>query len=173
MEKSESNYTPRDNAVNGPTGPEGDDPLTYRIANVINEFNPIANLWDVVAYAFTGKDRFGNSMTLGQGTMKALSVIPFGKIGALSKAESLFLITNQSASKMNVVIKTGKASEFYRILNPAWNGTIPEVGYEGFKAANGIRVWMYPAEMSNQGMATIKFTSPDGYQLIFRFFDGF
>jgi RHS repeat-associated protein len=56
----------------------------YNVANAINEFNPIANLWDVVAYAFTGKDRFGNDMSLGQGMLKAAAVIPVGKVGNIT-----------------------------------------------------------------------------------------
>jgi RHS repeat-associated protein len=161
------------NNIDGPQGQEGAMETVYSVANAINEFNPIANLWDVVSYALTGKDRFGNDMSLGKGMLKAAGVFPVGKIGNLAKAESLFTITNQSASKMNVVLNSGKASEFYKILNPAWNGTMPEVGYESFKAANGVRAWIYPAEMSNQGMATIKMMDRNGYLLIFRFADGF
>lgn len=52
------------------------------IANTINEFNPAAQLMDVIAYGFTGKDRFGNSMSLGQGMLKAATVIPIGKVGS-------------------------------------------------------------------------------------------
>jgi len=88
-------------------------------------------------------------------------------------ARTAINITNQSASKANIVFDSGKAGDFYKILNPSWDGTMPEIGYEGFKAANGTRVWMYPAEMSNQGMSTIKITARDGYQLILRFPEGF
>ncbi|MFA6404256.1 MAG: hypothetical protein WCX31_21910 [Salinivirgaceae bacterium] len=53
----------------------------YSVADAINEFNPVANLWDVAAYAFTGKDRFGNKMSQGQAYLKAAVVLPIGKIG--------------------------------------------------------------------------------------------
>ena len=55
------------------------------IANAINQYNPVANLWDVISYAFTNKDRFGNPISLTQANLKALAVvpIPIGKIGSL------------------------------------------------------------------------------------------
>ncbi|MDM8162222.1 hypothetical protein QUH73_20580 [Labilibaculum sp. K2S] len=56
----------------------------YSITNTLNDFNPIANFWDVLAYAFTGKDRSGNDMSLGQGMLKALAVVPVGKVGNIS-----------------------------------------------------------------------------------------
>ncbi|NVO09208.1 MAG: RHS repeat-associated core domain-containing protein [Bacteroidales bacterium] len=100
-------------------------------------------------------------------------IAPVGEIGAIEEMGSLINITNQDASKINIICNSGTASEFYKVLNPLWDGTMPEVGYEGFKAANGNRVWIYPAELSNQGQATIKIVSPSGYKIIFRFPDGF
>lgn len=55
------------------------------VANAINEWNPVAQLMDVVAYGFTGKDRFGNKMSMTQANLKGLAVapIPIGKIASL------------------------------------------------------------------------------------------
>jgi hypothetical protein len=52
---------------------------TLKVLDGINQYNPIANLWDVVSYTFTGQDRFGNNMTLTEGTFSALGVLPILK----------------------------------------------------------------------------------------------
>lgn len=52
-----------------------------KVMDAINEYNPIANLWDVAAYAFTGQDRLGNKMSQGQAYLKAAGVVPVGKVG--------------------------------------------------------------------------------------------
>jgi RHS repeat-associated protein len=67
-------------------GPGGAVDLAYQIANTLNEFNPVAQLWDVIAYALTGKDRFGNQMSLTQASLKALCVVPvpIGNLGKMS-----------------------------------------------------------------------------------------
>jgi len=82
---------------------------------------------------------------------------------------TVFKITNQSINKTNIQCIKGSASEFYKLLNPNWNGIMPKTGYESFKTLNGTKVLLYPAEISNQGLATIKIISPEGYKLIFRF----
>ncbi len=85
---------------------------------------------------------------------------------------SVFTVTNQSSSKTQVIVNSGKAGEFYKTLNPGWNGTLPKVGYESFKTLNGTRVLLYPAKLSNQNQATIKIIDRKGYQLIMRYIEG-
>ncbi|GEM_PF-417593 len=161
--KYEKQYLPDRNIRTNSEGDEGGVPERLRRCGMCH--SPGGRYYDDLADA---REAFGIILT---------GLIGIGLDGVLNialvttKSAPLFTITNQSASKSNVIVNSGKASSFYKELNPAWNGTMPKIGYEGFKAANGIRVWMYPAQMSNQGMATIKITSSD-YQLILRFIDG-
>ncbi|WP_168732729.1 DUF6443 domain-containing protein [Flavobacterium supellecticarium] len=50
--------------------------ISARIADGINQFNPIAGLWDVLSYTFTGKDRFGNKMSTLEASVTAVSIVP-------------------------------------------------------------------------------------------------
>lgn len=67
-------------------GPGGAMDAAYKIANYLNEFNPVAQLWDIISYTLTGKDRFGNPMSLTQASLTALAFVPVGKIGSLGAA---------------------------------------------------------------------------------------
>ncbi|MBK9282758.1 MAG: VCBS repeat-containing protein [Sphingobacteriaceae bacterium] len=55
---------------------------TLKVVDAINQFNPLANLMDVVSNAFTGADRFGNKMSQGDAWLKAAGVFPVGKVGS-------------------------------------------------------------------------------------------
>lgn len=56
---------------------------TLRVMDEINQYNPIANLWDVISYSFTGEDRLGNEMSLTDANLKALGVVPITKVGSV------------------------------------------------------------------------------------------
>jgi len=102
-----SGYLPSKSEFNASltAGPGGAIDVAYKIANTLNEFNPIAQLWDVISYAFTGKDRFGNPMSVEQASLKALSVIPvqIGNFGKISPGlQSLFKEGVRSNSIINI-----------------------------------------------------------------------
>lgn len=50
--------------------------ISYKVADGINQLNPIANLWDVISYSITGQDRLGNKMSTFQASLSAVSVVP-------------------------------------------------------------------------------------------------
>lgn len=55
----------------------------------LNQFNPIANVWDGIAGSVGGTDRLGNPQSNIETSMKYASAIPFGKgAGAVSKVLS-------------------------------------------------------------------------------------
>ena len=54
--------------------------ISMRVMDEINQFNPIANLWDIVSYSSSGQDRLGNDMSLTEANLKAASVMPIGKM---------------------------------------------------------------------------------------------
>jgi hypothetical protein len=62
-----------------------DPPITWdntlRVVDEINQYNPIANLMDVVFNAFTGADRFGNKMSNADAWIKAAGVFPVSRVG--------------------------------------------------------------------------------------------
>lgn len=144
----------------------------YTIANALNEFNPIAQLWDIGSYALTGNDRFGNSMSLGDGMSKALIIMPVGKI--LSKIGpllgSIAEATQIGKSKATIEV-VGSASAFFKALNPSWNGMMYEVK-EGFSLAtfDTVRGGLVRLQStsSSTGKATVK-VYENGYELLFRF----
>jgi hypothetical protein len=172
-----NNYGGSFNDNSGPSiegGGGGEDPLIYRIANTLNEFNPIAIIWDLGAYAFTGKDRFGKDMSLGQGLLKAAAIMPIGKIiskgsPALESIAKVLQIKNNKAT-IEVI---GSASDFYKALNPRWNGIMFQVedGFSlaTFKTINGGLVRLQSTS-SSTGQETVKICE-NGYELIFRFTD--
>ena len=71
-------------------GPGGVVDAAYKVANTLNEINPIAQLWDIISFGFTGKDRFGNEMNMTEAYLKCLAVvpIPIGEIGNLVGPEA-------------------------------------------------------------------------------------
>jgi len=99
----------------------------YKVANFLNEFNPIANLWDVVAYAFSGNDRFGNNMSLGQGMLKAATVIPVGKVGNIS-VRTLQLTGRARTAEQGLMLGE-------RFLGNGYNEIAPGV----FRSADGLK----------------------------------
>lgn len=78
---------------------------TCRVADVLNQFNPIANLWDYGTYLAKGTDRFGNKMSVTEGTLKAASIIPIGKIGSLGA--NAIKITGFTEHGLNQLITRG------------------------------------------------------------------
>ena len=60
--------------------------MALRVVDVINQFNPIAHLMDNVSFAFTGSDRLGNKMSLGDAWMKSASVFPIGRVGVFGSS---------------------------------------------------------------------------------------
>jgi RHS repeat-associated protein len=79
----------------------------FRVIDEINQFNPIANIWDVTANAFTGKDRLGNDMSNGQAWNKALfGVVPILKFGkyATGPTGNSFINSSFSSKSANYVI---------------------------------------------------------------------
>ncbi len=46
----------------------------------INEFNPVANGYDAILGFVSGADRFGDSQSIGESSIKAASVVPWGKL---------------------------------------------------------------------------------------------
>ncbi|NER12848.1 RHS repeat-associated core domain-containing protein [Leptobacterium flavescens] len=57
------------------------DNLLYGLDR-INQYNPIALLWDNLSYGFTGKDRLGNSMTQAQAYSNSFAIAPIGRFGS-------------------------------------------------------------------------------------------
>lgn len=114
-------------------GPGGAVDLAYQIANTLNEFNPVAQLWDVIAYAFTGKDRFGNEMSLTQASLKALCVVPIFKAGSISYSFGAYKSSGKWISQMasrgwtgNTIqeaLTIGKKYPAINKVNPANNAT--------------------------------------------------
>ena len=88
------------------------------------------------------------------------------------KATPCFFITDQTVSKTNVVLRSGSAREFYKAINPSWDGAMTAVtktySTTSFRAVNGARVFLQSSSKST-GMATVKIVSNQGYRLIFRF----
>jgi len=74
---------------------------TLFVVDKINQWNPIANLMDVVSHAFTGQDRLGNEMTQGEAWLKAASVVPIGTTASsgVNAAKGLIYHARVSASK--------------------------------------------------------------------------
>ncbi|MGB8490345.1 MAG: RHS repeat-associated core domain-containing protein [Bacteroidales bacterium] len=81
-------------------GPGGAIDVAYKIANFLNEFNPVAQLWDVITYTLFGTDRFGNPMSLTQGSLKALCVVPIFKIGSISYSFGAYKASSKWMSQM-------------------------------------------------------------------------
>ena len=68
------------------TGEDPDPPLNKdnlssfeKTLVAINEWNPIANMWDAVSGFTTGDDRFGDAISKGEATLEAASIIPWGR----------------------------------------------------------------------------------------------
>ena len=75
------------------------DQATY-VADQINQYNPLANIWDLLNYAIYGTDRLGNKISQGEAWMKTASIIPIGKIGSTT-ANSLSHIFRNAAGHVN------------------------------------------------------------------------
>lgn len=85
--------------------------VVYNVANYLNEFNPVAQLWDVVSYALTGNDRFGNPMSLSQATMKAIGIIPVFKVGSISYSFGAYKASSKWINQMTSRGWTGRTIE--------------------------------------------------------------
>ncbi len=121
-----------------------EDPTAFRFANAINEYNPITNLWDVVAYAFTGKDRFGNSMNQFQGMMKAAGVLPVGKFGGLVGKASGTKLFNFNSTAAEHMANPNRAVPM-QILEQAL------MSLKGIPEPRGSRALLYTSEMWKNG----------------------
>ena len=66
----------------------------------INEYNPIAQLWDLATYAYSGKDRIGNTMTPAEAYWKATTVIPIpiAKFTSISVKSAIRVSTQRIAT---------------------------------------------------------------------------
>jgi len=122
--------------------------------------------------AYNSQERYiGNNIAI---TANLAMTLPLAATSSATGAsEDLFTVTNQSAGKTNVVVNRGTAGGFYNRLNPSWNGTLPQTGYESFKTVDGTRVLLYGPNLSNQNQATVKIITRDNYKMIMRFIDGF
>ena len=101
--------------------------ITMKVLDEINRYNPIANLWDVITYTLTGKDRLDNEMGSLDANLTALGVIPLLKPG----------ITIISGSASNNAI-SGGLNLFKR--SAPWTSK-----------ASGWRVGDYFLNLANQG----------------------
>jgi RHS repeat-associated protein len=125
--------------------------------------------------------RVGKPMLAGTAAVGALPLIIHSGVAALgtqgvtavemAEGRGILTITNQSASKIHAVLNSGRASEFYQILNPGWRGAMTEVdalySTTSFTAQNGIRATLSTTSGSI-GMATIKLAQK-GFEIILRF----
>ncbi len=77
---------------------------TMYVMDQVNQYNPIAMLWDTASYAATGEDRLGNTMTPVQANLNALSIVPIGKASSAFNTSRTVLgadaITMRNASRM-------------------------------------------------------------------------
>jgi hypothetical protein len=84
---------------------------TYKAMDFLNQFNPIANLWDAIAGYSTGKDRFGNPMSTTDKTIAAVGAIPLYGIeaGAIKTAGkgSKTVYRAVDAAELAVIRETG------------------------------------------------------------------
>ena len=63
---------------------------SMKVMDVLNQYNPFANLIDVLAYTFTGKDRLNNNMTLTEANLKAISIVPIFKFAGFASKTAKF-----------------------------------------------------------------------------------
>lgn len=71
---TEKEYVPKTSYGGDGSGSALD--VSMKVADVINQFNPIASVWDVVSYTFTGRDRLGNKMSTLEASVTAITVVP-------------------------------------------------------------------------------------------------
>ena len=128
------------------------------VADGINQFNPIAGLWDVLSFTFTGKDRMGNKMSTFQASVTAVSIAPVLKgLSAPTKFAASNIVKTETKELPTQIhhFATNKsktftprmaeiADEFGLSLNGAWNKqALPHLGrhpnkYHNF-VLNGMR----------------------------------
>ena len=91
-------------------------------------------------------------------------------IGTTAASKEVFSVVKESSSKFSVLSK-GSATEFYKTLNPGWNGafayTKGAFSTTSFTAQNGAKV-LFNTTSSSTGLPTVKVVSA-GVQIIFRF----
>ena len=92
--------------------------------NKINEINPVAQLWDLGSYAYSGTDRFGNVMSQSDAYWKTTSIIPL-PVGKILNSSVKTLGMLSAGKNINTAIRVSNVS----------NITIPggtNVVYRGF-----------------------------------------
>jgi len=58
----------------------------------VNQYNPFAHAMDVLSYAFSGSDRFGNNMSQGQAYGSAFSVSPVMRVGGAGTVNNIWKV---------------------------------------------------------------------------------
>lgn len=125
-----------------------------------------------------GTDRAIRGGVAGLQTMLTIMTLPIGgeggeAISALKAAESNggYTVVKESAAKYSVYAKTGSAAEFYKALNPMWEGGFQYVkgafSTTSFTASNGAKV-IFNTTSNSAAQPTVKIISK-GVQILFRF----
>ncbi|WP_323028510.1 RHS repeat-associated core domain-containing protein, partial [Gelidibacter japonicus] len=95
-----------------------------------------------------------------------IATLPLGGEGG-----ALFKVTSSTTRNATVEI-AGSANSFYKILNPAWDGTfnytLRNFSTTGFTTANGTKV-LYNTTSNSTAMPSIKLITKEGYHLFLRF----
>lgn len=71
---------------------------TLSLLDLINEYNPIANIWDGISGSINGTDRLGNPLTDFETGLKYASAVPIGKITNIG-------VKSLSAVELNILRK--------------------------------------------------------------------
>ncbi|MBA3972470.1 MAG: hypothetical protein H0X46_10100, partial [Bacteroidetes bacterium] len=112
---------------------------TMKVLDAVNQFNPIANAWDAAAGYISGTDRFGNTQSTTETTLKAVSVFPIGKVakvGANVAEGSLKHIFRIAGGHVNPG-SAGSQSRYLKLFaNVASNSDnlVPTINSEAAKA---------------------------------------
>lgn len=79
---------------------------SMKTMDAINQWNPIANLWDVIVYSYSGEDRLGNNISLTEANLKAVSVVPLFKFATFGNASTNVTINVAlNSAKMGCFVK--------------------------------------------------------------------
>lgn len=107
-------------------------------------------------------------------TMVSIITLPTGGEGLIAsiEAKGLYQVIKESSTKYTVLLNSGNAQEFYKLLNTGWNGTYQYTkgaySTTQFTTKAGTKVVLSTTSKST-AKATIKLIQRNGVQILMRF----
>lgn len=134
-----------------------------KVMDAINEYNPIANLWDVIAYSYSGQDRLGNKMTLTDANLKAIGVLPIGKFGVtVTSLEHIFRnavghvnptsVASQQRFMRLFAAVASNPNNLVKTVNPAAAAAGVQTFQQTFRSGRQVWVQVLNGQIRNAGV---------------------